>query len=90
MSDAEYGVCDTCHKEGPLMRTYTHFPEIKCECCVGEHFEYVRHCPTCKPRKLVESKVIISTAKLQAIGALIQLHRSDYEQLVNTYSEGEK
>jgi hypothetical protein len=64
MGDMPYGQCETCHQIGPLIITYFRFP-IKCECCSPYHVERIEHCSTCEAKMPTETKVHLSTKKLQ-------------------------
>lgn len=50
--EIEFGKCEICGKEAPLVRTYFVYA-IPCECCgcirngAKCHFEMVRHCGDC-------------------------------------------
>ena len=59
----EYGKCEICGKEAPLQRTYFNY-DIKCECHSPNHFDLVRHCEDCVPKKPRETKVILRTEGL--------------------------
>jgi hypothetical protein len=46
--DSEWGICDCCGNDGPIVRTYYRY-DVKCECCNNKHFEIVYHCIKCEP-----------------------------------------
>lgn len=58
MNDQEHGICRVCGNEGNLTRTYFYY-DIKCDCHSPQHFEMVRHCPSCKPKAPEETTVYI-------------------------------
>jgi len=74
-----YGKCEMCGKEGPLVRTYFSFPEIKCECHSPHHFERVEHCENCKPIIKLETKLTLETYRLRAIDHLISKHPEEFQ-----------
>jgi len=55
---AEFGKCECCGKESTLARKYFYY-SIKCNCCVGKHFAFVRHCETCVPKKPDKVRIIL-------------------------------
>ena len=63
MGHVEFGRCDVCKKDGPLVRTYWHYP-IACECHGPTHNEMRRHCNTCVPQTPLYTEITVSTAKL--------------------------
>jgi hypothetical protein len=66
MSDEdEYGKCDICEEEGILKTTQFVF-DLVCSCCEPNHFEEVKHCPSCVP-ELPEFMSYISTSGVQMI-----------------------
>ncbi|KKM25144.1 hypothetical protein LCGC14_1598000 [marine sediment metagenome] len=46
--DIEVAKCDVCGREGSVTRKYYHY-NIPCDCCINDHFEFVRHCSDCTP-----------------------------------------
>ena len=64
MGVIEYGKCEVCGKEKPLIRTYFHY-DFKCQCHSPNHFEFVRHCADCKPQKPTETKVLLSNEQAE-------------------------
>jgi hypothetical protein len=63
MGNVEFGRCDVCLKDGPLVRTYWHYP-IACECHGPTHHEMRIHCDTCVPQTPLYTQITVSTAKL--------------------------
>jgi len=64
MGDAPYGQCHYCEEKGPLRITYFNFP-INCECCSPCHSERIEHCSECEAVMPKETRVYLSTKKLQ-------------------------
>ena len=64
MNFIEYGKCEVCGQEKPLIRTYFHYG-FKCQCHSPNHFEFVRHCADCKPQKPSETKVVFSNEQAE-------------------------
>lgn len=62
----EYGKCEVCGKEGILIRTYFRY-DIQCECHSPNHYEMVRHCPTCVPSEPEVTKIHLKTSTLTRI-----------------------
>ena len=62
--DVEFGKCDMCGKEAPLMRKYYYY-DIRCECHGPVHFELVCHCADCKPAEPSMTNVRVSTKELR-------------------------
>lgn len=58
MGEMEFGKCEICGKEAPLLRKYYHY-NIKCECCSPTHFVLIRHCEDCMPKPPREIKVVL-------------------------------
>ncbi len=88
MGDIEFGKCDICGNETSLARTYYYYG-IKCECHSNEHFEYIAHCSTCKPKPPQKTSIhltpsldrtIKSTLLPQAIKILQNALMEDTEQ----------
>ena len=71
----EYGRCEVCGKEGPLTRTYRHFPGLECDCCHDSHFDFVRHCPTCIPPKCNTLKVVLTLEQAKLYSEILSAHR---------------
>ena len=63
MGAIEYGICEVCLKEGPLVRTYYHY-DIKCECHSPNHFELVRHHEECIPKEPAFTRIQVRTSTL--------------------------
>ena len=64
MNFIEYGKCEVCGEEKPLIRTYFHYG-FKCQCHSPNHFEFVRHCQDCVPQKPLETKVVLSNKQAE-------------------------
>lgn len=63
--EMEFGKCEVCGKEAPLVRTYFRY-NIKCECHSPNHFVLVRHCKGCIPKEPVYTKVEFKTEDLKS------------------------
>ena len=50
MSEQETGQCMVCGEEGVLCRKYYYYDTVTCDCCIGQHFEIVRHHSSCQPK----------------------------------------
>jgi hypothetical protein len=64
MGDIAYGFCQYCKDRGPLRITYFSFP-IQCECCSPNHSLRIEHCSKCEAIMPAETRVYLSTKKLQ-------------------------
>ncbi len=63
--DLEYGICNSCNKEGPVNRTYFTYESIACECHSPTHFEIIWHCSDCIPVEPAITKIQIKTDNLK-------------------------
>lgn len=59
--EIEYGKCEFCGKDAPLIREYRHYENIKCECHSPCHFDMIRFCKECgnKAAPPTHTKIII-------------------------------
>lgn len=63
-AEMEVGNCEVCGNEGPLIRTYFHYP-VKCECHGPCHSIMIRHCPGCVPKEPRETKIVFKTEDMK-------------------------
>lgn len=73
--DCEYGKCEICGKEAPLMRTYYHYNGLKCDCHSPEHFDLVRHCIGCTSKQQRTTRVVLTKEQAEHVGELLTAER---------------
>ena len=61
--ETEFGRCEICKENKPLLRTYYRYP-FQCKCHSPQHFEMIRHCSTCIPEEPELTKITIKTKAL--------------------------